>query len=177
MRPATARIAWKFILVADAAVVLYGLLLVLMPAGMLSAGFGKFTGQSWGSLRAESSATADYVAMLGRVLGALNVAFGVMGCAVALGAFRRGATWAWYALLIGNTFGYGGPVAYDLTVRSITIFELLEMALLLLVYAALAMTAKDIVGARFSAAGSTSLADGAGPTGRGSGATGGRSRR
>lgn len=165
MQPATARIAWKFIFVADAAVVLYGLLLVLLPAGMLSAGFGKFTGQSWGSLRAESPATADYVAMLGRVLGALNVAFGVMGCAVAVGAFRRGAAWAWYALLIGNTFGYGGPVAYDLTVRSITIFEVLEMALLLLVYVALAITAKDMLGRRSSAAG-------AGPIGRGSGTTG-----
>lgn len=151
MQPATVRLGWKIIFIADAAVILYGLLMVLMPVDMLAGGFEKSTGQSWAEARADNPASADYVAMLGRVLGALNVAFGVLGCAVVVVALRRGAAWAWYALLIGNAFGYGGPVVYDLTVRSITIFEQLEIALVVLVCVALAMSARDVLGRRSSA--------------------------
>jgi len=46
-------------------------------------------------------------------------------------------------LLIGNTIGYGSSIAVDLTVGSISIFEQLEMILIVLVYAALALSAKS----------------------------------
>jgi deazaflavin-dependent oxidoreductase (nitroreductase family) len=152
-QPATVQLAWKVIFLADAAVILYGLLAVLKPAEMLGGGFEKFTGRRWAALHGDDPASADYVAMLGRVLGALNVAVGVLGCAVAAGALRRGEAWAWHALLVGNAFGYGGPIAFDLKVRSITIFEQLEMALAALVGVALAMSARDVLGRHTRGAG------------------------
>lgn len=147
-QPATVQLAWKVVFIADAAVMLYGLLAVLKPVEMLDGGFETFTGRRWATLQGDDPASADYVAMLGRVLGALNVAVGVLGCAVAAAGLRRGEAWAWYALLLGNAFGYGGPIAFDLTVRSITIFEQLEMALAALVGVALAMSARDVLGRR-----------------------------
>lgn len=53
--------------------------------------------------------------------------------------------WSWFALLIGNTIGYGSPIAFDLTVGAIGVFEELEIILLVLIYVALGISAKDVL--------------------------------
>lgn len=58
--------------------------------------------------------------------------------AIAVSAFRRGEQWAWWALLIGNTIGFGAPITYDQIVGA---FEVLEVVALGGVYLALAATA------------------------------------
>jgi hypothetical protein len=137
-------IAWKIILIADLGVLLYGIMVVLVP-DVLNEGFRISTGQNWATLVSTNPRTADYLLLLWRLLGALNVAFAVGAITVALTSFRRGEMWSWFALLIGNTIGYGSPIAFDLTVGAIGVFEELEIILLVLIYVALGISAKDVL--------------------------------
>ena len=73
--------------------------------------------------------------------GVYNAAFGVMGTAVAVTAFRRGDRWAWWALLAGNTITLVSAMRYDWMVNAIGPFELSEYLGLVLIYGALAVTA------------------------------------
>jgi hypothetical protein len=79
--------------------------------------------------------------LLFRLLGAFNVAVGVLTIAITVTAYRRGEPWAWWTLLIGNTLGFGAPITYDQVVGAIGIFEVLEIALLAAIYVVLALTA------------------------------------
>lgn len=78
---------------------------LLGPCGVpiLPAGYEGFTGSSWQQLATTAPATAAFATLLFRPYGACNVAFGVLGLAITLTAFRRGERWAWWALIIGNT--------------------------------------------------------------------------
>ena len=78
--------------------------------------------------------------VLFQVFGAFNVAFGLLAIAVATTAFRRGDTWAWWALLAGNTITFGAAMTYDRTVNAIGPFELSEYLGLGVIYAALVVT-------------------------------------
>ena len=149
------RSAWIVMLDADTAVTLYGFMLMLVPAELLGARYIMFTGHSWQALQAMDAPSGACFIMLSRVLGALNIAFGVLGMAVAVGPFRRRESWAWPALLLGNAFGYGGPIAMNLTVGAIGIFEQIEIVLFGMVCVALAVSARDALG---SAARKTNVA-------------------
>ena len=138
-------IAWKIILIADLGVLLYGLMVALVP-DVLSGGFRVSTGQSWSALLSASPKTAEYLMLLWRLLGALNVAFAVVAIAIVLVSFRKGEAWSWYALLIGNTIGYCSPIAFDLTVGVVGVFEDLEIVLIVLTYIALGISAKEVLG-------------------------------
>ena len=70
--------------------------------------------------------------------GIYCVAFGLMGCAIAVTAFRRGDRWAWWALLVGNTIALVSAMTYDWTVNAIGPFELTEYLGLAIVWGALA---------------------------------------
>lgn len=144
MRPKTLSIAWKVILIADLGVLVYGLTTLLNP-GIFSDGYGTYTGQDWSVLASTSPATANYILLLARLTGGLNVAFASAAIAIVLTGFRRGEAWSWYALLVSNTFAYGSPMAYDVTVGSIGVFERIEQVFVLLVYVALAIAAKGVL--------------------------------
>ncbi|HEX6558211.1 MAG TPA: hypothetical protein VF021_02090, partial [Longimicrobiales bacterium] len=60
---------------------------------------------------------------------------------MALGPFRRGDRWAWWALLIGNTIALVSAMRYDWLVKAIGPFELTEYLGLVLLWGALAVTA------------------------------------
>ena len=79
--------------------------------------------------------------LLFQMYGLYCVLFGLMGCAIAVTAFRRGERWAWWALLVGNTVALVSAMTYDKTVNAIGPFELTEYLGLALVWAALAVTA------------------------------------
>ena len=72
----------------------------------------------------------------------------LMGVAIAATAFRRGDGWAWWTLLAGNTIALVSAMTYDRTVNAIGPFELTEYLGLVLVFAALAMTASRGAAAR-----------------------------
>ena len=64
-----------------------------------------------------------------------------MSSAVAVTAFRRGEHWAWWALLVGNTVALVSAMTYDKTVNAIGPFEVTEYLGLVMVWAALGVTA------------------------------------
>lgn len=132
-------------MIADLGVLLYGLMVIFVPS-VLSEGFRVSTGQSWSTLLSVSPKTAEYLMLLWRLLGALNVAFAVVAIAIVLVSFRKGEAWSWYALLIGNTIGYCSPIAFDLTVGVVGVFEDLEIVLIVLTYIALGISAKEVLG-------------------------------
>lgn len=151
MASKTLGIAWKVLFVADFGVLLYGLLAVSNP-GIFSEGYLAYTGQDWSALVATSPKTAEYVLLLARVVGGLNVAVATAAIAMILAGFRRGEPWSWYGLLAVNTIGYGTPIAFDLTVGSIGVFERLEQVLIVVVYVSLAVCAREVLRKRPHAA-------------------------
>jgi hypothetical protein len=66
-----------------------------------------------------------------------------MAIAITVTAFRRGERWAWWTLLVGNTIAFVSAMTYDWTVNAIGPFELSEYLGLVLVYLALAVTARS----------------------------------
>jgi len=143
------RSAWALIVFVDAGIVAWGAMAAMVPERLpgprslpiLPAGYEGFTGQPWSELASSSPLTAGYISLLFRVYGVYNVAFGLLGIAIAATAFRRGEGWAWWALLGGNTLALGAAMTYDRIAGAIGPFELSEYAGLAAVYLALAVTA------------------------------------
>jgi hypothetical protein len=144
------RNAWKMILVADIGLLIWCAAAALMPQhlpgpsspSIVQDGYEGFTGGSWPELVDRSPESADFVVLVFRMFGLYGAAFSMMAIAIAATAFRRGQRWAWWALLIGNTIGYGGPMAYDLIVHAVGPFEMTEYLGIAVVYVALAVTAR-----------------------------------
>jgi hypothetical protein len=141
--------AWIAIFIVDAGFVVWGAMAAALPdllAGpggtpILTAGYEGFSKGSWPELVGTSPMTARYIAVLFRMYGVFNVAFGLMAIAITVTAFRRGERWAWCALLVGNTIALVSAMRYDWMVNAIGPFELSEYAGLGLIYAAFAVTA------------------------------------
>jgi hypothetical protein len=75
--------------------------------------------------------------------GIYGVGLSLLAIAIAANGFRRGERWAWWALLVGNTIGYGAAMVYDQVVGAIGPFELSEYFGLAAIYACLAVTARS----------------------------------
>lgn len=142
------RVAWILILIVDAGFVAWGAMAaawldhLLGPGGkpILIAGYEGFSKGSWSELVSTSPMAAKYMSVLFRTYGMYNVAFGLTASAVAVTAFRRGARWAWWALLAGNTVALVSAITYDKIVNAIGPFELSEYLGLAMVWGALAVT-------------------------------------
>jgi hypothetical protein len=140
------RVAWLFILIADAGLLLWGAMAALVPdqllgpgsAPILTAGYESFTKRPWSEL---ADASREFITVLFRVYGAYNVAVALLAIAITVTAFRRGDRWAWWTLLVGNTIAFGAAMTYDRIVGAIGPFELLEYVGLAGIYGSLAVTA------------------------------------
>jgi hypothetical protein len=138
-------VARLLIVVADAGILLWGAMAALAPAHLLGpggapilpAGYEGSSGGSWSNL---GPTARDFMEVLFRVYGAFNMAFGLLAIATAATSFRRGDTWAWWALLVCNTIAFGAAMTYDRTVNAIGPFELSEYLGLAVIYTALAVT-------------------------------------
>src|SRR6185436_15652600 len=100
-----------------------------------------YSGGSWAEMAGATPLTAAYMTLLFRMYGIFNVLFGLMGCAIAVTAFRRGEPWAWWVLLVSNTVALTAAMTYDKTVNAIGPFEVTEYLGLVMVWSALAVTA------------------------------------
>ena len=109
--------------------------------GILPAGYEGYSGGSWSELAGSAPLIAGYMVALYRMYGIYNVLFGLMGSAIAVTAFRRRESWAWWTLLIGNTVALVSAITYDKIANAIGPFELTEYLGLVLVWIALAVTA------------------------------------
>ncbi len=143
------RVAWILILFADIGLLAWGALAAIAPehllgpnsAPILNAEYEGFTGYSWSELITTSPKAAEFMTLIFRMYGIYGVAFSLMAIAITVTAFRRGDTWAWWALLIGNTLTYVSAMTYDQIARAVGPFELTEYLGLGAIYFALAVTA------------------------------------
>ena len=150
------QVALVLILIVDVAYIAWGAGAAAAPEHLLGpggktilpAGFEGYTGRSWAELASTSPLIAGYMRLLFRMYGIYNVLFGLMGSAIAVTAFRCGERWAWWALLVGNTVALVTAMTYDKVVNAIGPFEILEYLGLVMVWAALAMTAPFRAAAR-----------------------------
>ncbi len=133
------RYAWVIVLLAEVGVLVYGVMAAVAPSALVP-GYESYSSRTWLELVAADTQTAAFILLLFRLLGAYNVAFAVLAIAIAATAFRRGEAWAWWALLAGNTLGFGAPMVYDQIVGEIGVFEMLEFVGIAAIYAALAAT-------------------------------------
>ena len=116
---------------------------LLGPGGkaILPAGYEGFSGDSWSELLRTSPMTANYIIVLFRMYGIYCMLFGLIASVIAITAFRRGDRWAWWTLLVGNTIALASAMRYDWMVNAIGPFEVTEYVGLVLIWAALAITA------------------------------------
>jgi hypothetical protein len=143
------RVAWILILIVDVGIVAWGAMAAALPEHLLgpggtpilTAGYEGFSKASWSDLASTSPRTTGYIEVLFRMYGVFNVAFGLMASAITITAFRRGDSWSWWALLVGNTIALVAAMTYDWTVNAIGPFELTEYLGLAMVWGALAVTA------------------------------------
>lgn len=141
------RTATIIILVVDVAYIAWGGMAAATPEGLLGPGgkailpaaYDGYTGGSWVELLRTSPMTAKYVALMYRMYGIYCALFGVMASAIAATAFRRGARWAWWTLLVGNTVALVSAIRMDWISNAVGPFELTEYLGLVAVWAALAM--------------------------------------
>jgi hypothetical protein len=142
------RVAWVLILIADVGLLAWGAMAAIAPEHLLGPGGGPilpaeyegFTGYSWSALTSTSPNAAEFMTLVFRMYGIYGVGFSLMAIAIAVTAFRRGDRWAWWALLVGNTFTYVSAMTYDQIARAVGPFELTEYLGLAAVYVALAVT-------------------------------------
>ena len=143
------RVAWLVILIADVGLLAWCAMAALAPERLsgpgstpiLTAGYEGFTGGSWQHLVVTAPKTAEYITLLFRMYGIYGVGLSLLAIAIAANGFRRGERWAWWALLVGNTIGYGAAMVYDQVVGAVGPFELTEYLGLAAIYGSLALTA------------------------------------
>ena len=143
------RVALILIVIADVSLLAWGAMAALAPESLpgpgsvpiLAAEYEGVTQHSWSELTGASPAIAEFITILFRVYGAYIVAFGVLAISIAATAFRRSESWAWWALLVGNTIAYGSAMLYDRAVGAIGPLEMSEYLGLGAIYLALAITA------------------------------------
>ena len=142
------QVAWILILLADVGLLAWGAMAAIAPEHLLGpnstpilkAEYEGFTGYTWSELIATTPGTADLLTLVFRMYGIYGVAFSLMGIAISTTAFRRGESWAWWALLVGNTLTYVSAMIFDQVARAVGPFELTEYLGLAAVYFALAVT-------------------------------------
>lgn len=142
------RAAWILILLADVGLLAWGAMAAVVPEHLLGPGstpilnaeYEGFTGYSWSELINTSPNAAEFMTLVFRMYGVYGVGFSLMAIAIAVTAFRHGETWAWWALLVGNTLTYISAMIYDQIARAVGPFELAEYLALAAVYVALAVT-------------------------------------
>jgi hypothetical protein len=139
MTPRRVRIASWVIAVADGGILAWGALALLSPDQLIP-GYEHFSRQNWTALMHTSPATGDFILVMFRLVGALNIAAALPLCVLALTAFRARQRWAWWTLVTANTIAFGAPITYDFTTGAIGFFEMLEWVALASVLLALAAT-------------------------------------
>jgi uncharacterized membrane protein YhaH (DUF805 family) len=149
-------VAWILILLADVGLLAWGAMAAIAPqhllgpnsAPILNAEYEGFTGYSWSQLTTTSPNAAGFMTLVFRMYGIYGVAFSLMAIAITVTAFRRGDSWAWWALLIGNTLTYVSAMTYDQIARAVGPFELTEYLGLAAIYFALAVTSPFLTARR-----------------------------
>ena len=143
------QVALILILIVDAGYIAWGAGAAASPEhllgpggkGILPAAYEGYSGGSWPDLASASPLIAGYITLMYRMYGIYCALFGLLTCAIAVTAFRRGEPWAWWTLLAGNTVALVAAITMDAMANAIGPFELTEYLGLVLVWGALGITA------------------------------------
>ena len=145
MKSRSVSIAWKIMVVPNFVALFFGLVFTFIPDVMLTMGYESFTGQSWSAFVSASPKTVDWILLTaGRMYGVHILAMAVLFLAVTFMSFRKGERWSWYALLIGATLVWIFDAVATL-IMGIVPIAIGNVVMLLIVYTALGISAKDIL--------------------------------
>jgi len=142
------QVGWILMLLADVGLLAWGAMAAIAPGHLLGpnstpilqAEYVNFTGYSWTEFATATPNAVDFLTLVFRMYGIYGIGFSLMAIAIAVTAFRRGESWAWWALLIGNTITYVSAMIYDQIAHAVGPFELTEYIGLAAVYFALIVT-------------------------------------
>jgi len=142
------QLAWILMLLADIGLLAWAAMAAVAPEHLLGpnstpilqAEYEGFTGYSWPELIATAPKTAGLLTLIFRMYGIYGTAFSMTAIAITVTAFKRGDTWTWWALLVGNTITYVSAMTFDQIARAVGPFEVTEYLGLAAVYFALAVT-------------------------------------
>jgi hypothetical protein len=145
MKSRSVSIAWKIMMVPNLVGMLFGLIFTLVPDVMNSMGYESYTGQSWSAFVSASPKIADLLLLTaGRVAGVHMLVVSILAFGIILMSFRNGERWSWYTLLVGYTLAWTIPGVAALIMGLVPV-AIASVVFLLLVYIALAISAKDIL--------------------------------
>lgn len=129
--------------IANAGLVIYGLLALALPGMLLD----PFLRQVY-RFPDEATTAVAYMAALFRLLGFLNAILGLLGL-ILLQRYRRSHQMWLVQIVIGvSLLSYLGPVVFDNTVGSIGVFELIEHIL----FGAMIVSGMIMLGQRYARA-------------------------
>jgi len=142
------RVAWILMLLADVGLLAWAAMAAIAPEHLLGpnstpilqAEYVNFTGYSWTDFTTVTPNAVVFLTLVFRMYGIYGIGFSLMAIAIAVTAFRRGESWAWWTLLIGNTITYVSAMIYDQIARAVGPFEVTEYLGLAAVYFALAVS-------------------------------------
>lgn len=138
------KISWRIMMIPHVAVLLFGLIWVVAPDISVGQDLQAFMGQPWADFVTSNARLADFISLLGRVLGVQLIIIGILAIAITLTAYRRGEKWSWYVLLAGNTLGWGSGLAAE-GITGVMSIVVVEAIILLVAYVGLAISAKAIL--------------------------------
>ncbi|MCW4037564.1 MAG: hypothetical protein NWF13_02380 [Candidatus Bathyarchaeota archaeon] len=90
--------AWLLFLAVGLLWMVFGLVQVFSPDGLLETDAQLITGMSWNELKASSPVATDLVRFHYELMGLLKTSWSLFVLAITLTGYRKGEKWAWYTL-------------------------------------------------------------------------------
>ncbi len=137
------RVATVFMIVHDAMLGFWGLLLWILPERVLAVSAQSFLGRSWDSVAQSDSRLSQLVVYYMRFWGMEGLLMAVALALITVFPYRRGVRWAWISLLVCCSLGWVAAIALDvqLSLLSITYIEIVP---LLLCWTSLAIAGRTV---------------------------------
>ncbi len=136
-------VATVCMLVYDAMLGFWALLLWVLPERVLGVSAPSFLGLPWDSIVQSNSRLSQLVVYYMRFWGLEGLLVAVVMVLVTVFPYRRGELWAWIALLICGTVGLTGAIVLDIQLGLLSI-TYIEIVPLLLCWTSLAAAGKTV---------------------------------
>lgn len=144
MNTRSLKISWIILVVAGAAIIVSGLLMVLSPEFFLVNEFNGYTGQEWTDFGEVNPAPLSFFLLEATQMGFFMITMGIMVITITYFAYRTCQKWSWYLLLVTVTLGAGSSMLTNLPTKDVVSVTLVGI-ILIASYIALALGAKPIL--------------------------------
>lgn len=98
---------WIAALIMAIWILLGGLMAIITPDILISAGFEDYTGRAWSDFASANPKIADLYRIAYGEIGGLALCIVALVIGVVLTGYRKGERWAWFTLLVAGIFGWG----------------------------------------------------------------------